>query len=198
MQDVHAQLDVFYTAYTANRAAAASALLPVVENLPDNTAYEANEKAVDRIFLQLLAAPGSSLNPAQQQALETIAAQCPFWGGDAVYAARGMLTIHTGIQYDDAPDCAGSERTQTMGNPAQADGLSLWPNPATDHITLNAERVFKQATVLNYFGQPVYDQCFEPVLQMDLQLPALGSGTYFLRISYSDGSVAVRKIVVLR
>ena len=199
LQDVHAQLDAFYTAYTANRAAAASALLPGVENLPDNTAYQANEKAVDRIFLQLLAAPGSPLNTAQQQTLEAIAAQCPGVGGNAVYAARGILIPYTGLrQYDDTQACAGGERGQMSAESPLGNDLDVWPNPVSDQIALNAERMFSQVELVNCFGQTVYSRRFEPVTRVVLPLPVLAAGAYVLRVAYADGGKGVRKVVVVR
>lgn len=79
-----------------------------------------------------------------------------------------------------------------------AEEVSLYPNPAKDHITLQSKRSLSKAviTLMNVQGQVLFSRQtgtgtgFEVDLLRDI-----GNGIYFLRIQSTEGAVA-KKVVV--
>ena len=72
--------------------------------------------------------------------------------------------------------------------------ISVYPNPATDKVTLNSERyTMDKVVVYDIFGQQVRTFNVNDLTQ-DIDLSQLRPGTYFLYISTTNG-IAVQKVV---
>lgn len=72
--------------------------------------------------------------------------------------------------------------------------ISVYPNPATDKVTLSSERyTMDKVAVYDIFGQQVRTFNVNDLTQ-DIDLSQLRPGTYFLYISTANG-VAVQKVV---
>ena len=71
--------------------------------------------------------------------------------------------------------------------------LSVYPNPTTDVITVNADQDGGSLEVLNAFGQVVY-RATAPVYPTTVDLNGKASGLYFVRIITADQRVAVVKV----
>jgi len=77
--------------------------------------------------------------------------------------------------------------------------IKLYPNPATDKITLlnlPAAAAEIQITIFNLTGQLVLNQNYKPLQQLELNISALKPGNYLLQIK-TNASVETRKLVII-
>lgn len=190
------QLRTFWDDYRADRAAAAAALLSQVENLSDTAVYENNEKSVLKVALQLALSGAQQLSPVQREALEAVAEQCLYAGGDAVAAARNILNVYDRLRaYDDNELC--DEDTPRPKERSTAAGFSVWPNPAQGVIQIESGYTMQKITLSDLNGKVWQEQAFDNVRETTLTLPNLSSGVYLLSIISSDGHTAIQKIIIL-
>ncbi len=135
------------------------------------------------------------------------------WKRDGVvYSTQEDLTNLPGGQYSllvtDAHGCtvispfltlSGSVRTQ---EPEWAQGLRLQPNPARDQVLLTwpepLDEVFA-ITIFDLAGRPVQQvEADKNATSLRLDLSGLAPGLWVLQIRFTNGSVAVRSLVVER
>jgi hypothetical protein len=77
--------------------------------------------------------------------------------------------------------------------------LSVWPNPAQDHITIHHGRAKNLSARVNIFDQSGI-KLKEIVLDQQknsIDIRTLSSGTYIINIQYTDGSRHIEKLVKL-
>ncbi|MFN8155553.1 MAG: T9SS type A sorting domain-containing protein [Bacteroidia bacterium] len=82
----------------------------------------------------------------------------------------------------------------------KSDEVSLYPNPAKDHITLQSKRSLSNAviTLMNVQGQVLFNRQTATGTGFEVELPRdMGNGIYFLRIHSTEGVVS-KKLVVQR
>ncbi|MFN8154526.1 MAG: T9SS type A sorting domain-containing protein [Bacteroidia bacterium] len=82
----------------------------------------------------------------------------------------------------------------------QSEDVSLYPNPAKDHITLQSKRSLSKAviTLTNVQGQVLFSRQTGTGTGFEVELPRdMGNGIYFLRIHSTEGAVT-KKLVVQR
>ena len=82
----------------------------------------------------------------------------------------------------------------------QAEDVSLYPNPAKDHITLRSIRSLSNAVIMlmNMQGQVLFSRQTGTGTGFEVDLPRdIGNGIYFLRIHSTEGAVT-KKVVVQR
>ena len=100
---------------TYNRSAIANTLLLQNAAISVQKLYESNEKAVADIFLSAIVKEAGSFSSLQEKTLQAIASQCPWIGGDAVYAARSLYRlIEPKSVFDDDVLCGGGDTTQAL------------------------------------------------------------------------------------
>ena len=71
--------------------------------------------------------------------------------------------------------------------------LSVWPNPATDVITVSADQDGGSLEILNAFGQVVY-RANAPVYPTTVDMTDKATGLYFVRVITADRRIAVIKV----
>jgi hypothetical protein len=141
------------------RALDAGDLLEQNSDLPDlETPYAANEKAVNDILLRMVVSGIFTFSVPDSLALESIAAGCPLADGEAVLWARALLalSLESPRVYDDEAAC-GAERALSAKAPKN-DYLSVYPNPASDHLTIRydpTENGDQLLLIFNNLGQLV-------------------------------------------
>jgi hypothetical protein len=101
------------------------------------------------IFLNTIAKGNYSFDSTQQAQLESIAFQCPFKGGNAVYKARSLYVIIKDTTYNDSLYCANAEKRSRFSDPENGaneqlsgegdkkKGFKLYPNPASNALFLD-------------------------------------------------------------
>jgi len=70
----------------------------------------------------------------------------------------------------------------------------LYPNPATDRVTVEA-KAMKHLTVTNYVGQVVYNAELSGENRAELNTSAYGPGVYVVRITTANGIVTKRVVI---
>lgn len=71
--------------------------------------------------------------------------------------------------------------------------LTVYPNPATDVITVSTDQNGGSIELLNAFGQVVY-RCTNPVYPMTVNLSDKAAGIYFVRVITNDQRIAIVKV----
>ncbi|MCW5921333.1 MAG: T9SS type A sorting domain-containing protein [Saprospiraceae bacterium] len=144
------------------RPSAAASLLSQNNGLTGSAAYQANEKAVNEIFLQTVAIGNYDFTAAQIASLEAIAELCPLSDGEAVLRARAMLNLleRNPNNYDDFVNCYGGERSDNTRRKTTPPGqsLKLFPNPVQDVFTVEYNGLSdsgQRLALFNVFGQAV-------------------------------------------
>lgn len=79
-----------------------------------------------------------------------------------------------------------------------ATAIKVYPNPATDVVTVEATADVRNITLVNYLGQPVMNQDVNGQSTIKLNVSNLESGVYFVRFTTADGSVSMERITVTR
>lgn len=132
------------------------------QSLISQDVYENNEIVVNDIYLSTIAVGKKELTETQIINLENIIFQCPFSGGDAVYTARGLYSlINDSIQFDDYSLCVLQGVSPRMAKPKLSINSILYPNPASDKITLKYRVSEEQNTsmrIIDQLGRIMYER----------------------------------------
>jgi Secretion system C-terminal sorting domain len=159
------------------------------------TTYEANQKTANRILLETIANDQSEMTGQQVADLTPIATQCPYAGGEGVYAARGLLGNET--VYNDFAACGmGSDGGQLIQAPnassASTISFSIYPNPSNGLAILELKNELEsdgKLIVTNTLGVQLYTEVLLKGTQaVPVDLGAFQSGTYFISIVTAVGS----------
>lgn len=171
------------------------------------TDFEANEQSINDLYLQYIVGDFAPLQPERMEQLQSIARQCPFIGGNAVYRARAFWAVLTGEvpSYNDEAACADPPALrmpeQSAGAPAALRDFTVFPNPAQNHIniTLNtAEDMPGTLWVHDVFGRPLFQYALEAGSNAYmLNITDIPDGLYFFRVRF-QGWDAIKKIIVAR
>ena len=82
----------------------------------------------------------------------------------------------------------------TTGTPSRsAVELAVLPNPASDHITVHSALAVERMDLFDMSGKLLLGNS----MQKDMDLSSLSHGPYFLRVTFSDGSVGYTRILKL-
>jgi hypothetical protein len=139
---------------------------------------------------------------SQYNQLFDIANQNPISGGIAVYAARVMLDI----DIDDEISSQGARIRKNILDTKEnlssnlAEKLVLYPNPATDFVTLssvNGKELNGKIEIANSLGSIVYNSNVVNVKSININTNSFSSGIYYLSVR-SNNSTDVRiKLIIL-
>jgi hypothetical protein len=160
---------------------------------------EKNQIAVNEIYLRSVAENTDFFNNEITQ-LQSIAEQCPYEGGDAVYEARAILGF-LDEKYDDRKLCnveglkpKSLERGKAIEQSQKASGL-IYPNPVNDLLYLNTEimgasiRIFDNVGILAYEA----DNVQSPISVVNFQ-----SGVYRIEIKQVGKRSIFQKFIVTK
>lgn len=189
-----------------SRAAAASNLLTLNNNLSGTNTYQTNEKTVNEIFLQTVATGNLVFTPVQQTQLTSIANSCPLSGGEAVLRARTLLNLalETPVTYDDGTLCGALRPSEGRSSEVVSgtDQILVYPNPANDQIILDYQiNSANDARVLlfNALGQVVRSVSLPQTNgQLTISVSDLNPGIYWYKLSGVGNSSLSGKIIINR
>jgi rRNA-processing protein FCF1 len=167
--------------------------------LSTNTIWETNHKSVNEIYLRTIV-ENSELNANEITQLQSIAVQCPYEGGDAVYEARSILGFMD-EDYDDRKICnledlrpntleRGQEISQLLN------GSSLfYPNPVNDLLYLNSKIMGAAVSVFDNLGVLIFEV---NNVQSPISVASLESGLYNIKIQQTGKRAIFQKIIVTK
>ncbi len=116
----------------------------------------------------------------------------------------------TDVSFGRFPNGTGNFQTMTATFNAENNGTSsvkdsdlnttsirVYPNPAKDEITINAEEALSILSLYNLSGQKVLEE-YPNEEEVNLRVDLLANGMYFIRVVTKEKKVAVQKIIIER
>ncbi|MEY4927098.1 MAG: Secretion system C-terminal sorting domain [Bacteroidota bacterium] len=209
---VSQQLSVLATQYenlsTAIDAEADSKLQTATASngaLPDNTVFTYNEKTVNAIYLSTIAVGTTVFDAAQVANLQTIAAQCPLAGGDAVYQARSLLSLYSSTVYNDKQNCYEIGLNYRTAKPKEttkvATTIKVYPNPSTGLVNFDLGRNdYEQVTItiIDILGKQIHSTIAHKNQYAKVDLFTLYSGLYYAKITFDESEVNVLSFSIIK
>jgi Secretion system C-terminal sorting domain len=187
------------------RSAAANAVIAQNNAIVTTDIWEQNEKTVNHIFLNTVV-KSIAPNGTQLSLLRSVAAQCPYEGGTAVFRARALLDAWTEDVFDDEVLCADGGQQGLMlppaGNQSVSTGIRMFPNPARDRVMLSMEDGLESDAVLsvyNLYGQLASSYYLsEGDASFSFSTEGLPQGIYLVRIQQGGSTAFSSKLVISR
>lgn len=172
-----------------------------------NTVQESRLKTVIDYQLQAKSLNWDTLPSAVHSSLESIALECPFEAGPAVYEARNLLMSYTAKSYYNP--CEGytstvapsktSRRIKFNEDEAEAEeGISIYPNPVKDELNINIQLEEDETaswSVLNINGQLIQSGSLNND-NNTIDLSDLSQGVYFIQIKVNNQLIKTEKLIV--
>jgi len=202
IESIESDMDSIMSLLLTQREVDAGNIASQNANIVDSFILEANEKAVNGIFLKTVAQETFEFDGTQMTTLQNIASQCPLTGGSAVYEARSLLSIVQDDIYDDGVLCSGAQaraRNARINSEVQS-GFRLFPNPAKEKVTLLVPEGISKVKVLLVNAQGAI------VLELKLSVKSrsavihtgqIAEGIYLLNIFDSNKKVSTERLVII-
>lgn len=164
---------------------------------------EANEKAVNEIYLATIGKDVDGFTATQADDLLAIACQCPMLGGNAVFKARSLYwLIDDNYDFDDPLLCLSYGIIVKSLTERQANTISVIPNPARDEASLVMPQELKDPGTLI-----IYDALGAEVLRSSIpaetmrfafSTAALSPALYHYMVLTVEGVIGYGKLTILR
>ena len=74
------------------------------------------------------------------------------------------------------------------------ENLSIYPNPATDIVSIVSGKMFNKLTIVNSIGQIVFEN-FDQCESLSINTDGFEAGIYFIRIEYFD-NILIEKLII--
>ncbi len=141
----------------------------------------------------------------KQATLESIAYQCPLTGGTAVFRARGLLSLVDDYDFgDDVVNCQEVGNRSADGssvNTKDADGLLIYPNPASTEITVvlpnGSNGEYSRIQLLDMSGRLVREVRTSGQASIRLNVSELPRGIYLCKVYRLNGPPLIAKFVLI-
>jgi hypothetical protein len=109
----------------------------------------------------------------------------------AVHAAFDNATMESVATAEACADPTGI-------TPATAEGIKVYPNPASSFVNVTTTSETRQIVLVNYLGQVVRNVTVSGAETLKLDVSSYESGIYFVKFIAQDGSESVERITVTR
>jgi hypothetical protein len=161
---------------------------------------EQNRKIMNEFYMGYLNS-GKTIIQDHYSSILSIAMQCPYAGGPAVYQARAFISlINDEVEYNDVAVCLQNGLYRTTETKSQASpSLALLPNPANDRVTvklMNSESAIVDIEFLDALGQVVFGKKVHQ--NLEINTATFIPGLYMVKVSLSDGTTLMNKLVINR
>ena len=186
-----------------------TSLSAINENIISKEIYESNEQIVNEIYFKTIAIGNLKFTDDDKSKLFSIAQQCPYAGGIAVYRARGIYElIDEKMTYDDDSFCVDPNksfrRSNTFANQSQsiAEYIYMYPNPTTDKVTVNYSlgiNTTAQLVIQNLVGEVVTSYALNSSTnETVLDVSTLKAGIYLYTLRTTNGYIQNGKLVIAK
>ncbi|MCP5353441.1 MAG: T9SS type A sorting domain-containing protein, partial [Chromatiales bacterium] len=138
--------------------------------------------------------------------LLSIAEQCPYSGGVAVYIARSLIALfNDSIVYDDENNCLqqGYYRLQNeLKNNKVLNDIDLIPNPASNYADIILNKNYEgicRVKITDIYSKVVFEQSFD-CNKKQFRINTIGflNGMYNVQISVNDNTFNVSKLIIVK
>ena len=180
--------------------------------------FEQNAKSMNKLYLSTLMSGSKVLKPAEEIEIETLAFTCPYTGGNAVFRARVLHGMkHFGIHYDDLEICNGqgiykggasklqeqlnqlssyNPSSQTATNTMLEDLVYVYPNPATNFITISCTNS-KSITIYDVTGKTIFAKELDSeVNKAKIDISIIPSGLYLYKVLNQNNETFNGKLII--
>ena len=183
--------------------------------------YVENDKQINEIISRTIARDLDITDEADWSIIYTIANQCPFDGGNAVYVARDLYAQRDLDKLYEYNDCSGSgnqrkaytepqhfdpeEQLAKEGTNLDAEltltvnPIMVYPNPANEVLVLSGLDACKNPSIImmDASGKVVFNQSISNVASIyKISVAELARGLYTLKVSDSNAGTFVQKISI--
>jgi len=168
--------------------------------IPD-VAPEENLQRMIEYFTKFEQEGIQSFIPSEITTLESIAHQCPFQGGPAVYIARALYKmINDSVEYNDDAVCLLDGIYRSGKADSNLNEFVLMPNPANESVQvayINNEASIQSIKLIDIAGREIFNITLnDPFRSYNLSTKALTSGIYRVIVESTYGSVSSKNLVV--
>jgi Secretion system C-terminal sorting domain len=184
-------------ALNADNESELNALIAANAAAPDTEIFEQNEKSINAIYFRSLA-KGAEVDSLDMPEVLSIAAQCPYSGGDAVFKARAVAASFDDALYDDKSICATQGvlwrvKPKAKGNDAAKDfQVKVYPNPTKNLSTVFLEGTHSdlQLELHDVLGREIATQIiYSNATQTTVSFENNPVGLYILSLRNSEGVI---------
>ena len=131
--------------------------------------------------------------------------QCPVVAGPGVYLARSLYAYMEHRVYQDEATCWQQgvlmRDAPPQPSPVQEGGLSLYPNPTNELVTVHSrDKDLVKLRLLDLGGTLLLEVNVdvEPTRERVLHLGDYSAGLYLLKVELEGGEVLTKKITIVR
>lgn len=175
--------------------------------VPQNSP-EANEKAVNDIYLNSIASGRYIFTSAELTSLQNIANQCPYTGGNAVYMARNLLRMTNPFTtFNDVQACSGytSRKAKAVEETMKKNitkEFIFYPNPTYGIISIES-RVKKDQDAIIRFQNELGIVVIQKEMMLNkgiaqFDISELAPSVYSYQIFEESGIANTGKIVLIK
>ncbi len=215
LDNIYAQRKDFALLLETQFKNTADAIRAMNSSIYADVVFKTNERTANDIYLATVAVDVDTLETTQLSTLQAIAAQCPLAGGRGVYLAREILAQTHHTYYDDDAICEavgiimmqGEAQQTAQGDRLDAQketgiGVSLYPNPARDEVTIvleNNRGSITQITFSDALGREALKRVISTaVSNANVPLATLVSGVYTVRVWSGDQIVSIQLLTIVK
>jgi hypothetical protein len=161
-----------------------------VDEVISEKIFESNKQQIYDLIIGKLKEGTDSLTDEEKLLVVTIANQCPFTGGPAVYEARAIRTSFAdSIYYDDNEICSQSQKLHEGSNEKTNQALILFPNPADGIYFIQFESQYGQQyrfAVMDFLGKKIYATELSDDQVISISTNFMAAGVYSWRCLAKD------------
>ena len=173
-----------------------------IGSLPESDELEADLKTV--LYLQAKQYAGESWPASDLVMLRSVATSCPETVGEVVTTAREMLPAEEALTFgregfdsNCKPPLQGGASDRGSWATAADKGISIWPNPANDLLSVGFKQAFTgMLEIVDPAGTVVHSLRLEQANKANIPLQGWPKGVYFARFSTPGQPVATQRFVV--
>lgn len=170
-----------------------------------NSLPDENMKFINSINTMYLLHGKDKINAYYQQIL-SIAEQCPFAGGKAVYMARSFVSLfNDSVIYDDDNNCLQQGYYRLANETTSSNAVSeieVLPNPADNYVDVILKKEYDgicKISITDVYSKVLFKQSFDcSKKQYRVNTSNFLSGIYSVQISVNDSTIHVTKLIIAK
>jgi len=166
-------------------------LSTVIPSINPTNDYESIFKDIYTIYLEYLDDEDFIPSSVDLAVIDEAANLCPLSYGPSIYIAQSLATQY-GIAYDEE-NCSETRIRKRQSNNESKSELVIYPNPATNQITVNH--------IDNMDVVKIYDMNMREVKRstsLTINTSSLPRGIYFVECSFEKMIVATKKLILIK
>ncbi|MBK7943756.1 MAG: hypothetical protein IPJ87_18085 [Flavobacteriales bacterium] len=172
-------------------------------NITTSELIEANERAVNDIYLATIAKDVDGFTLAQATDLFNIASQCPMLGGNAVFKARSLYwLVDDKYDFDEQLLCLPHGIIVKNLTDRTSNAVAVIPNPAVDEATLVLDRVLDEPGAFVVFdglgGEVMRHGVPIEVPRIAFSTRSLAPAIYHYQVQGPSGIIGSGKLTIIR